>query len=69
MNNNFNNLYESGRCISFRSHRRYFCSIGAAVGMPFLKKLGQIYNKMGRFGLLGRRLGGAAGKTSPLVRP
>jgi hypothetical protein len=34
-----------------------FGSIGAATGMPFLKKLGQIYIKMGRVGLLERRLG------------
>jgi hypothetical protein len=43
--------------------------IGAAAGISFfLKKLSQIYNKMGRFELLGRRLEGAAGKTPPSIR-
>jgi hypothetical protein len=40
-------------------------SIGPAVGMPFFKNLDRIYNKMGRFRLLGRRLRGEAGKPPP----
>jgi hypothetical protein len=38
MNNNFNNLYEFGGCISCRSHRRYFWQHQHSGGNAFLKK-------------------------------
>jgi hypothetical protein len=40
MNNNFNSLYESGGCISFRSHRRYFWQHRRSGGNVFKKKIG-----------------------------
>jgi hypothetical protein len=39
MNNNFNNLYEFGGCISCRSHRRYFWQHQRS-GENALKKIG-----------------------------
>jgi hypothetical protein len=67
MNNHFNNLYGSGGCIFLPPHSDAISgSIGAAAGIVF-QNLGRIYNKMGRIGLLGQRLGGAAGKMAPPI--
>jgi hypothetical protein len=49
MNNHFNNLYESGGCISCRLTSALF--LAASAEMHFLNKLGQIYDKMSRIGL------------------
>jgi hypothetical protein len=69
MNNNFDNLYEFGGCISCRSHWCYFWQHRRSDGNAFfLKKMSQIYNKMGRFELLGRCFGSAARKTLPPIR-
>jgi hypothetical protein len=66
MNNHFNNLYESGDYISCCLTSALFLAASAQWRECLLKKkLDQIYNKMGRVGLLGRRLGGAAGKPPP----
>jgi hypothetical protein len=43
-------------------------SIGVVAGMPIFIKLGQIRNKICRFGLLGCRLGGRGWETPPPIR-
>jgi hypothetical protein len=54
MNNHFNNLYEYGGCISCRLTSALFLVESAQRRKClFSKKLGEIYNKMGRFRLLG----------------
>jgi hypothetical protein len=40
------------------SHRRYFWQHRRSVGNAFKKRLGRIYNKMGRCGLFGAAFGG-----------
>jgi hypothetical protein len=64
MNNHFNNLYGSGGYISCQLTATLFLAASAGLYFSF-KNLGRIYNKMDRVGLLGRRLGGVAGKTTP----
>jgi hypothetical protein len=66
INNHFNNLYGSGSYIFLLPHSDAISgSINAAAGIAFFKNLGQIYNKMDRVGLLGRRLGARLEKRRP----
>jgi hypothetical protein len=57
MNNNFNNLYESGGCISG--------SIGAAAGMPFKKNWAESTTKWAALGFWGAVWGARLGKRCP----
>jgi hypothetical protein len=64
MKNHFNNSYGSGGYIPCRLTAMLFLAASAGLHFSF-KNLSRIYNKMDRVGLLGRRLGGAAGKRCP----
>jgi hypothetical protein len=46
-----------------------FLAASAAVEIFFLKKMDQIYNKIGRLELLGQRMGALLGKCRPPWRP
>jgi hypothetical protein len=70
MNNNLNNLYGSGGCISCRLTAALFLAASAQRrgGNAFFKKIDRIYNKMSCVGLLGRRLGARLGNLRPAYR-